>query len=83
MGETSEVIYLSPYSLLAMARTGNLIRIHCPFTVEAISETYGLFPGRRYEVNLVRDDPLLLMLYRIGELYYPYSAFRITVAGDD
>ena len=80
MSGNTDIVYLSPHSILVMTRKRTLIRRHCPFQVEAITEEYGLEPGRKYYVTLVRNDPLMLMLYCVGNLFYPYSAFRILPA---
>jgi len=79
MGE-SNLVYISPFSLLVIVGKGKLIRLHCPFIVQAITSDYGLVPEQKYPVTLVRNDPLLLMLYRIGDRFYPFSAFRILSA---
>ena len=70
--------YCSPYSLLVLTPK-KLLRLHCPFMVEALYNSDGIAEGGRYQVGkvLIYEDRKLV--YIINSKAYLFSLFRIII----
>lgn len=64
-------------SILVVTIKGILCRFNCPFNVEAITDDEGLEIGAKHSVTKVLVDGQLHLLYRIGDVSYPFRYFRI------
>lgn len=68
--------YCSPYSLLVLTPK-KLLRLYCPFAVEALYNSEGISKGESYQVSKVQIYTDRKMVYIINETAYIYSVFRI------
>lgn len=73
--------YCSPYSLLVLTPK-KLIRVYCPFNVEAVSNAKGILKGNIYRVILVKIYTDRQMIYVIGDKAYSYYMFKILLKDD-
>jgi len=70
--------YCSPYSLLVLTPK-KLIRLYCPFSVEAVHNAQGIRMGEEYKVSKVQIYTDRKMIYMINSTAYSYSLFRILI----
>jgi len=82
MSENERIIaginaYCQSNSLLVIFSDGRLRRLHCPFKVIVISDTYTLREGDVVDVLAVKISSELLLLYVIHRTAYPYYHFLI------
>ena len=68
--------YCSPYSLLVLTPK-KLIRMYCPFNVEAVSNANGILKGNIYRVMKVQIYTDRRMIYVIDNATYMYHLFKI------
>ena len=70
--------YCSPYSLLVLTPK-KLVRLYCPFAVEALYNSESITRGESYQVSKVQIFTDRKMVYIINETAYIYSLFRIMI----
>ena len=72
-----QVKYTSSNELYIVDSKGCLIKLKCPFIVEAAETVFGIQNGLKYEVLSINISINLETVYEIANHYYSYRAFVI------
>lgn len=72
-----QVKYTSSNELYIVESKGCLIKLKCPFVVEATENIGRLEQGLKYEVLSVKISVRLETVYQINNNYYLYQSFEI------
>jgi len=70
-------IYIDPYSLLVATSDKRIIRIYCPFTVQAKRDIGEIRSGEEVLVDMVKSDPDGWLIYIIQGKAYWYGNFQV------
>ncbi len=71
--------YCTPTSILIVKQDGELARLNCPFCVVVIKQVGGLQTGVTCDVNQVKVDANLILVYIIKNKGYYYWNFAIII----
>ena len=72
-----QIALTKPNELYIVDYKGCLIKLKCPFLVEATETVGNLQQGCKYEVLSVKISVRLETVYQINNSYYLYSSFEI------
>ncbi len=73
------VNYIDYNSILVINPTGQMRQLFTPFKVQVIHETSILICGTCVWVEEIKPHHELKLIYRIGNNWWPYNSFRLTV----
>ena len=80
MEEVNIKVILDPKSILVINHKGRLRKLYCPFRVVSL-KAVGHIPIDSFcYVESVMADNRDLILYQIGENYFPHSNFQIIIS---
>lgn len=72
-------MYCDPYSILVVTNLKRLIRLKCPFQVQANMAVDKYQKDESLNVQLVRIDREGQLVYEIDHQFWHYSIFRICI----
>jgi hypothetical protein len=71
--------YHDPNSILVINPIGKMRQVFTPFKVQVQEPTLILDVNSWVVVDLVKASPTYKLMFRIGDHWYPYHLFRITI----
>lgn len=76
--EIAEInMYCDSNSILVVTNKRRLIRLKCPFEVETLIDIDNLIKGQIINIEAVKINSHLQLLYLVQRKYYLYSYFKI------
>lgn len=74
-----QINYVDPLSILVINPSGKMRQLFVPFKAQVIVRTANISLNTWVMVEEVRSDVTHKLLYRVGNNWWPYYAFRIAI----
>jgi len=74
-----QINYVDPLSIMVINPVGKMRQLFVPFKAQVIEQTVNLSINTWVYVEEVKSDHKYKLLFRVGDSWWPYYAFRIVI----